>query len=460
MMTENRVRVLPTIIVAPEEQVAKPEIVDPPIDLSQVRDVSPFDRKITRGQFLAETAGFFGKVILYTSALGGLTGLIASCANPPSPSVPQSPGETPTYMPILTTPTPKPTLQAKNTETPTAEPKPRALAQARMVSDKIDVTFLDARGNSTGSGKASKGSGTVGIFGVRNLDFYITPDRTQTVPIEQLQVVEGYPFGEKFRRDYFGIRNDVAEIMDKVSLLGATKVRIANNPEKPLKEAARLGLKPFVVYNPGKKTDTDRIRSNILTMKSYNSEIEAIQIGNEPDNSNPRYFDGTLDDYADFVRDTILVVREILPDTKVVLAAMHEPAGRVPGKPGVNNTFETLSLLKKRGVDLDKIIYAIHALTFGDTATLENRVKWLKEQASSLAISIPKDRLWISELGVNSWNKTNTDALMVKAHELTGRFYIHELPKADMFYGLVSLSDHSLDPYFYRIAARAYMMDE
>lgn len=347
----------------------------------------------------------------------------------------------------------------KNTTVFQEKPKPQVLAHADIAGDHLDVTILDDKGTPVRKGifRKKDQKELVGIFGVNGLNFYTTGDHTQIVPIEQLQIVEGNPFPENFRWSKFGIRCDEPNLIIQLLALGAANIRIAGSTTdldsktktgQALYTAKNYNLSTLFVFNPTEYIPPNETKRRIKNLKTLHPEIEAFELGNEPDFTGyPFWKDRNLDTFAQFVTDFATVANEEVPQAKLVLGALVDQ----------NLIGPLLDKLLNRKVDLSKFYFGVHV--YDNPNFVTQRINIIYEQAKKRRIDIPKDRVWITEMGVDSYDKKQMEYFIKEADKWAGRFYIHELPKAEKQWGIVDLNGNR-DPYFYRIAAQAYMMKD
>lgn len=214
-----------------------------------------------------------------------------------------------------------------------------------------------------------------------------------------------------------GIRIDWAEYMHWAKDLGASKVRIAGNNKHPiepgitkaLRASQEENLRVLYVFNPSTPLTREEIRSRLEYLLG-NFQIEALEIGNEPDNSEFEFWqDRDFKSFADFVKTTIEEARSIKPDVTLILGAFVQA-----------EHFQTAHQdLQSVGADLAGVRFAVHA--YNTVSDLEHRLGVIREKTSSPIV--------ISELGVQSHDKRALLRMLDFAMDQPDveSVYIHEL---------------------------------
>lgn len=274
------------------------------------------------------------------------------------------------------------------------------------------------------------------------------------IPINQLIIKEGSPVKEVPKLSYLGIRNDELSLMKDLTDLGVSKVRIVCNNDNPtteqkiqscIKEATRLGLNVLCTYNPSKMPDVSHIRQHMQEMLRVPNIT--IELGNEPDETTNGYWEdygktgGSFESFAKFVKTSIDIARSIKPDVKIIIGASSKPENRLhPNTP--NNQERLVAELKKQGVDISKVKFAVHAYHESE----------IRERIPIVQNATGQRDLVMTELGHDSEAQDTLPNFIKQSKDLgISDVYIHEFPKHENNWGLIDPRNHQKSPRYFFI---------
>jgi len=262
-----------------------------------------------------------------------------------------------------------------------------------------------------------------------------TPSGQLEMPITQLDIQGPLSWEKDIKPlDWLGFDNTDVATMDKVVELGAGSVRISLNQaigeldkNSPLylgpaiESAKAKNLDILLTYIPGgplsDQEASKRIDAMLSTVQGYNKV--SIEIGNEPDVP-PFWKDNNLDTFAQFVNQTMRLIREKNSTVKFVVGAASQKEAVAP----------LIQALKRHNVNLNDLTLAVHA--YNSVAEVNEKLDIINKQA-------PGVKTVFTEIGSNTpaANKGQNTIRMVEEARRRGaeKNYVFQLGNAQFVEG-------------------------